>query len=293
MTRATKLLRIIGALALALALAGCSAIQLGYANAPQLAYWWLDSYFDFNDAQAPRVREALERVHQWHRAEELPRVVALLRQAEPLAAADFTAAQACTFYVAGRARVDALADRLEPALAQFAQALSPEQLQHLARRYERSNEDFRKDWVTPAPAERRERRFKQFVERLERVYGRLEEGQRTVLRQQLDAAPFDGARVLAERQRRQADTLQVLRQLQAPGTAPAEARRQVRALLARTLASPDPAYQRLQAQMAQDTCALVSAVHAATTPGQREAAARRLRAWQRDFTELSAQGAGG
>ncbi|MFD0669166.1 DUF6279 family lipoprotein [Ramlibacter sp. MAHUQ-53] len=280
-------MRIIGALALASALAGCSALQLGYANAPQLAYWWLDGYFDFSDAQTPRVREALEQVHQWHRTEELPRLVALARQAEQLAAGDFGGAQACALYESGLARLDALRAQVEPVLAQFALTLTPDQLRHLARRFETNNEDFRKQWVTASAADRRERRLKLFAERLEMAYGKLEEPQRVVLRQQLEASPFDAARVLAERHRRQADTLQVLRQLQAPGTSPAEARRQLQALLARAQHSPDPAYRRLQEQATQHNCALVAAVHAAATPAQREASMRRLRAWQRDFSDLA------
>ena len=47
---------IIGLLCLALAgLSGCSALRLGYNTAPELAYWWIDGYADFDDAQAPQV----------------------------------------------------------------------------------------------------------------------------------------------------------------------------------------------------------------------------------------------
>ncbi|MBC8057759.1 MAG: hypothetical protein H7Y61_14390, partial [Rhizobiales bacterium] len=48
---------IIGA-ALAL-LGGCSALRIGYGTAPDVVYWWLDGYIDFNDTQTPRVREAI------------------------------------------------------------------------------------------------------------------------------------------------------------------------------------------------------------------------------------------
>ena len=48
---AKRLAGIIVALALALGLAACSAVRLGYANLPDLAYWWLDGYVDFSDEQ--------------------------------------------------------------------------------------------------------------------------------------------------------------------------------------------------------------------------------------------------
>ena len=34
------------------ALAGCSAVRLAYHQAPELAYWVLDDYADFNGAQS-------------------------------------------------------------------------------------------------------------------------------------------------------------------------------------------------------------------------------------------------
>src|SRR5882724_11445070 len=71
MTTASRLGRIIGLLALATALAGCSAIKLGYNNLDHLAYWWLDSYVDFSGEQGTQVRENLAQLHQWHRTEEL------------------------------------------------------------------------------------------------------------------------------------------------------------------------------------------------------------------------------
>ncbi len=292
MNRPLNLVRIIGALALSLALglglSGCSAIKLGYDSLPQLAYWWLDGYFDFNDAQSPRVREALSRLQQWHRSQELPQYVELLRQAEKLAPGDITAAQACQLVEAGMARLQPLADQAEPVMADIALAFTPAQLTHLSQRHERNNADFRKEWITPPAAEVRERRIKQLTDRFERAYSRLEPAQVAVLRLQVEAHPFDAARTLAERQRRQAQALQALRQVQAPGTPPAEARRQVRLLLAQVTASADPAWRRQQEAMLQQQCALVAAVHNAATPAQREQLARRLRAWQRALGDLAA-----
>ena len=104
------LLRIIGGLALALGLVGCSMVKLGYNNLPEVAYWWLDGYVDFSEAQAPRAREALARLQQWHRSEELPRYVQWLREAEGLAGGDIGPAQACALVVSPLAR--ALLDHL-------------------------------------------------------------------------------------------------------------------------------------------------------------------------------------
>jgi len=292
MNRAFNLVRIIGALglslALALGLAGCSTLKLGYDSLPQLAYWWLDGYFDFSDTQTPRVREALSRLQQWHRAQELPRYVELLRQAERLAPGEVTPPQVCSLWASAMARTEPLAEQAEPALADLALTLTPAQVAHLAKRYDRNNADFRREWITPPPAEVREHRLKLLTDRLERAYGRLEPAQVAVLQRQVDAAPFDGAPVLAERQRRQAQVLQALQQLQGPGASAAEARRQVRTLLAQGLSPADPAARRHLEAVWQQPCALVAAVQNAATPAQREQLVRRLRTWQRDLGELAA-----
>ena len=57
MNTASRVARIIVLLTLAVALAGCSAIKLGYNTLGEVAYWWLDSYIDF----AQRVVAELDR----------------------------------------------------------------------------------------------------------------------------------------------------------------------------------------------------------------------------------------
>src|SRR5690349_2953366 len=75
---------IIGALlcAGALALAGCSALRIGYGQAPELSYWWADKYFDFDGEQSPRVRTALRQWFAWHRGSELPDYAQRLARAQ-------------------------------------------------------------------------------------------------------------------------------------------------------------------------------------------------------------------
>ena len=249
-------------MALAAALGGCSAIKLGYNNLPELGWWWLDGYLDFNDAQRGPVRDELTRLHQWHRANELPRYSELLGRVEQMVAADVTPEQVCKLAEEGRTRFLALAGQSEVSIAAIAPLLTPEQLRHLAQRYERNSREFRKDWMDVSPGERRERQFKRFLERMEDAYGRLDEAQRTVL--------------------------QTLRELRGANLPSAEARLKVRALVDRGQLPPDAGARRYREQVTEDNCALLAAVHTVTTPAQRQRAVRRLRAYQRDLADLSA-----
>ena len=278
---------IILALAAAMGLAACSAIKLGYGTLPELAYWWLDGYVEFTETQVPVVKQELARLHAWHREQELPRLGELLGQLERLAPGSITAPQACAVVGEVQARMNAMAERAEPAIVGLASTLTPRQLRHLERKYRSNNATYRKEWVDlPAP-ERQDKRYEQMLERIETIYGSLDEPQRAVLRRELQQTMFEPQRILAERQRRQQDLLQTLRRVAEPGTAPDAARQQLRAYIDRMQHSPDPAYRAWQDALVQEGCRIFAAVHESTTAAQRQQAVRRLRAYQRDLRELS------
>ena len=280
---------IILALAFALALSACSAIKLGYSNFPNLAYWWLDSYVDFSDEQAPVVRDEIARLHAWHRQNELPKVLELLARLEQLAAGEVSAQQACSIAAEGRLRLQAVIDNAEPAVARLAASLTNREQRHLARKFRRNNERFQKEWVHVPRAEQVDKREKQMTERLEMFYGRLEEPQRVVLRRRLEQSVYDPARSLTEWERRQQDLLQVLRRVSQRGTPEAEARTQLRGWVARIEKTPDPGYRAYQEAQLQEGCTTFAAVHQSTNAAQRDAAVRRLRAYQRDLRDLLSQ----
>ncbi|RYF55635.1 MAG: hypothetical protein EOO29_53555, partial [Comamonadaceae bacterium] len=288
MTFVSRLGRIIGLLGLAAVLAACSAIKLGYNTLDDVAYWWLDSYVDFTDEQASRVREDLGRLHQWHRATQLPQFATMLASVEHLAAGDVTPAQACTVFAQLRERLDAVAQRAEPAVVTLATSLSADQLAHLERRYEKNNADYRKNWMLPPKPEQVDKRFTQFLERSEMVYGKLEEPQRKVLRTQLEGSAFDPRKVLAERQRRQRDLLQTLRRIAGVPVSFEEARGLLRGYLDRVREPPDAPDRAYQRALINEGCAIFATLHNSTTATQREGALRRLRAYQRDLRELTA-----
>ena len=288
MTIIHQLARIIGVLSLLVVLGGCSTIKLGYNNLAEVAYWWLDGYVDFDDAQTPRVREDLARLHQWHRATELPRMGQLLQRAEAMVAAGpVTAAQVCALVPELRARLQVVAERAEPALVTTALSLGPGQLQYLERKYARNNTAFRKEWVQLSPTQLLDKRTKLLTERAERVYGDLNDAQQAAVRQQLERSAFDAEKSLAERQRRQQETLATLRRLAGQDVPPDEARAQVRALVERLTLPADPQARARQETLTQEGCQNIAALHNAAGPAQRERAVKRLQGWQRDLQDLA------
>ena len=279
--------RIIGVLLLASLLAACSAVRLAYNNLPELSYWWLDGYVDFDGAQTPRVRDELAQLLDWHRRNELPKVVRLLQQAESLAGDDITPAQVCEVGDEIRVRLLAVAERAEPAGAELALSLGEAQLQQLERKYAKVNDDYRKDWLARSVARQQDKRYDQLLERNEDFYGTLEKPQRELLRQMVAQSEFSAQRVDAERRNRQQEALALLRGFRANQTPPTEVRAALHAYVLR-IADPPPGPWRIYQQaMLQEGCRNVATLHNGTSAAQRERAVRRLQAYQSDVRQLA------
>ncbi len=289
--------RIIGwlfAILALLLLQACSAIKLAYNNSPEFGYWWIDGYVDIQSEQTPKVRDELTRLLAWHRAEELPKLADLLQKMQRLANADITAPQVCSMFDETRERFNAVTRQVEPAAVWLAMSLRPEQIKHIEAKLEKGNEQWRKEWLQATAAERFERRLKSNTERAEEFYGKLEERQLTTLRSSLETSQSDSALNQAERQRRQQDLMQNLRNIsgQAPGVPrpnAAEALAQLRAYIARLNQSPDTTYRAYSARLVRESCASFATLHNSTTSEQRRRAVGRLAAYERDARELNSQ----
>ena len=277
---------IIGALLLALSLGGCSAVRLGYNNAPHVAYWWLDRYFDFDSAQGDRLRADLDATLDWHRQQELPLLAQQFDRLQGDAARPVTAAQLCAVYASLRERAEAPVWHLVPALAAIAPSLQKTQLDHLAREYDKRNREWRDEWMDGTPAERLEQRVKQLVERAESFYGTLEPAQRSAITAVIRQSGYDPALQYRERLLRQQDTLQTLRGLTGTPQAVARAQADIRALLERTLHSPNPAYRPYRDQQDAANCAALAALHNSATERQRAKLVETLRAYADDARAL-------
>jgi hypothetical protein len=284
---------LVGVAALAV---GCSALRLGYGQAPTLAYYWIDGYVDVTDEQAPRVREAIERWFEWHRRTQLADYAALLAKAQRELAQPVTAPQMCAWRDEVLRRSDALLDQAAAQAAPLVPTLSTEQLRNIERRLARNGQKLRDEL---APADRDERAkavFKRNLERYENLYGRLDDAQRERLRQLLAASPFDPDRWFAERDRRNRELLATLVQLSgSAGTRPSEPKATQAALRLigeRLLRSPRADYRAYQERLQLDNCEQAAVMHNLTTPAQRQAAREKLKGWEDDLRALAADGNG-
>ena len=281
------MIRIIMALAALLLLPACSAIKLGYQQLPTLSYWWLDSTVSFSSAQTPAAKEAIDKLYQWHRREELAGYGEVLQRIGQLSTGPLQADQVCSVSTDVQARLDVLMRQAVAQAAPVVLALGPRQLSHIARHWENKNEEWEKEWLQGDAQARLDRRLDKAVNRFNSFYGDLNPAQIGLLRTQLAQSPWTAEWGRRDRQRRQQDLLSTLQRVAQSGMTPAQAEAQLWGVWQRWLNPTDPAQRAVLQSLSQRACENLAQLHNTTTPDQRVRVARRLRAYERDIQDLT------
>lgn len=280
---------IIGLLMASLLLGGCSAVRLAYNNAPDFTYWWLDGYFDFDGAQSLRLRNDLQSLQDWHRQAELPQLAETLKNLSTAAPQPVVPEQVCKLSVYLEDRVQTLLDQAAPTAVALAPSLTVAQLDHLARALDKRNREWREEWLDGTPEQRNERRLKKLVGRAEDFYGRISDTQRALLQSQMDTSAFDANLQYREILRRQQDVLQTLRALRAGNAPEIHVQAEVRALVSRSLQSPDPVFRQYTERMRTQACQAIAAFHNSTSATQRAKLQQTLQGYEADARALMAR----
>ena len=273
---------IIGVLLATLALGGCSAVHLGYANSPSLVYWWMDRYADFSSEQGTQLRADLQIVHDWHRSMEIPRLVQQLRDLQAMAPKDVTPDQVCRVVDVVQERVQVTLERMVPAVARVAPTVQSAQLSHFSKALEARERKWQEEWLQPPLPERNQHRAKQWLQRLESFYGDLDKAQVALIHAHIPQSSVNPELQLREIQRRHQDILQTFKRVRDKAMQKEDTRGELQALLARSLHSPDATYRRYAAQVRQESCQLMSELHKLSSPAQRQHLINTLKSYEID-----------
>ncbi len=271
---------------MALALGGCSALRLGYNNAPELAQVYLNSQFDFSETQGEVVKAELKVLHHWHRSSELPEWVKLLQRAQQLVRVDQTGAAICALQSSLRPRFDAVVARTATGMAQVALSATPEQLTAWQQSFDKRNAKWRDEHLNGNVEARQAKRLASARENFERVYGSLNAEQVALLRSGLARNPWDAAASLRESQRRQQNGMQTMRQIAQERPTLELAKSWAMAALERGAKSPDASYRNNTERWAKDSCDTWAALHNSTSPEQRSKAVSVLKGFEEDLRSL-------
>ena len=285
-----------GAVLFSVLLSGCSAVKLGYNQMPDIAAWWLDSYIDFNDAQASQAKVALKKLQAWHRKEELPAVADLLAQAQTMVPHNITPEQACTVWASAQKRIEALMVESSRLAAPVVSQLGPKQLKHLEKEWAIRNEDWKKDWLQSDPQERAKKRLDSGIDRFGTFYGDFSPEQIKLMQKQVEQAAWSPEWGYQQRLKRQQAMLSALQAMSADLSKPAmplpQLEKNLLNLMLLTVRPQDPADLSIQLQLEQQACQNIAQLHNTTTPAQRLKAQRRFKAYENDVRDLIKAGQG-
>jgi len=273
--------RRIAALAAMLLLAGCSVTRLAYNNADVFLRWQANHYVDFQGEQDEELDRNVAAFLSWHRAKALPQYARLAGEAAARVLRGIKPEDLDWGYDAVRVQVREALGAAAVEAAGLLDRLGPEQVAHLERRLAQDNREFAKEQINGTMEERHKRRVKRNVERLEEWFGSLSEAQVERVRHYSARAPFSAELRLADRKRRQAEFIAMLRAR--------EARRRLQAWLQDWEGGREPAYVEAARATRAEYVALLLDLDRTLAAEQREHLAQRLKRFAGLFDSLVKQ----
>ena len=285
-------MRIISLMLVAFMLQACSAAKLAYNQAPDLAYWYLDGFVDFSGGQSVQVKDDLSKLQAWHRQTQLPTYIDTLQKMTQKMPVDVSAQDACTIFSEARRKFLIVSDQAQPVVVTLLDTLTSSQIDVMARKFEKGNVEYRKDYLQTGKSISQSKRYKQAVSRAETLYGRLDDKQTSLIASQVEKSRFNATLAYAERQRRQQDVLQTLRALLKSQPTTEQKKLAVRSLFERSFVSPNANYADYVEALTKDSCANFANLHNTTSASQRLKAVETLMGYEQDIKTLSAQGNG-
>jgi hypothetical protein len=275
-------------LLLCFVLQACGAIKLTYNNADTLIYFWLDGYVDITLDQKVRVKDELLALQHWHRKTQLPIFVTMTQTLQKQIVSDVTPALLCSNADQATALLPALNNYLEPSVLWLATNLSTDQIAHMEKKFDKTNKEWRKDWMPSKKEDLMKKTEKSLRERLDPLYGKPTEAQLKLLRSLMAESPFDAKVAYAERLRVQKDLLDTLKTVQSRQLGIEAAKAPMRQFLDRVAESPDPNYRAYSARIKQHNCNLFAKLHNSMSIEQRADALEKLKQYELDFKTLQA-----
>lgn len=268
--------------ALAFHIAGCSLINIAYNNADTAIFWYFDDYFEFNGNQRTLFDQGLQRIHVWHRKEELPKYAVICSEAATRVEAGVRAADLEWLEREFRNRFLSLVSYSAADLAAVFVTVQQSQLEFMEKRFAKSNAKFVKEHLAGSVDEREKRRLKDAFARIEDWVGDLHPDQERMALAMLKAMPRMEEHRYAHRLARQ----QALREILAARLKKDKLEIALRNWLLNWEQGRTPEHDRLWAQWLEQNRHLILRLTATMTPRQRSHVTDKLRSLSEDFRRL-------
>jgi hypothetical protein len=272
----------------AVVLASCSALNVGtvhvaYEHADWLLQHMAERYVDFDPRQADAVHTGFGKLHSWHRAQELPLYADLMdaaatRMEHGLKREDVVWLQRSIYE-----RWQATSQRLAGEMTSVLVSLTPAQVVQIERRLAEDNAKFAKTQVSSDVRKADKHRYEWLVDQITRWTGDLSAAQKQRVELAVKQTEDFPALRLAERKRRQAHFLQLVRGTRDPHVlGPA-----LTDMLAAPREGADEAYRRSVVRYEEQMTQMILDLDKTLSTEQRANAAGRMRRYAQSFRAMA------
>jgi len=167
---------------LCLTIVGCSATRLIYNQLDWGIVWYVNGFFELDDAQEDQLREMVATNIEWHRRNQLPQYASLLRDVESDALADtLTYEKVDAYYTRIMVLSDELIVKITPDMATFLLTLRDDQIEDFIAGLQESNDELWDEYAGSTPEKRLKNRKKRAIKGIERIMGNLNRDQKKIV----------------------------------------------------------------------------------------------------------------
>ena len=262
----------------ALLLQACSPTQFAYENADVFLRWQANSYFDFQGEQSEELDRRIAAFLDWHRKHALPQYARIAEEAGRRMLRGINRADLEWGYDVFRAQIGEALGAAAAEMGPMLDRLKPEQITHIEQRFADENRKFAREQLQGTVEERRKRRLKRSLSRLEDWFGTLSDAQAARVGRYVERSPLFAELRDRDRRRRQAELSAMIR-----------AREAKQRLVKWTVAwdeGREPAYAAAARADRAEYFDLLLELDGTLSQAQREHAAARLRDYGNTFDAL-------
>ncbi len=260
---------------------GCSTVRFAYENADAYLRWKAGSYLDLQGEEADELDDRIDEFHAWHRRHALPKYVGLAHEASQRFSDGLSRPDLVWGYDSLRVQARESLRKAGDLVAPLLDRLTPEQVAQIERRFAEENRQFYRDNLRAPERDRRKKRAKQTVERLEDWVGKLTKAQIQRVREYADRTPMVDELRDRDRKRVQKDVIAILRA------------REARARLGERLAHWDRGREAVYVASLDlwrdQYFAMLMDIDRSLTPEQRARAQGHLRRYAEEFEALASR----
>lgn len=259
-------------------------VRVGYNQLDTLALWTADEYFDLDPDQKQEFLKRFDRLHEWHRYEQLPDYAAFLSETKARLQRGPTREDALWVTEGVRERYRILVRRGAEDAAALLMSVTPEQLETLRRRWEKDNRRFVREYRLDRSVEDQQRAHaRRVVRRVRDWVGHLDDAQERKILEWAHALPLVHGPRQQDRLRRQREFFELMGERGDPQKFAVR----LRQWLADWEGGRDPEYGRLFEEWLRQQAGLYVAIYRMLLPQQRAAVVNRLEGYIDDLTRLA------